>query len=72
MSDAIEDNRGYPGLKALQKLAREDLDEACLAIMEFSLDELVRKGKPIDNDTIEARDYIIDKIKEKKNKGQEK
>ncbi len=72
VSDAIEDNRGYPGLRALQKLAREDLDEACLAIMEFSVDELVRKGKPIDRDTIEARDYIIDRISMKKNKGQEK
>ena len=72
VSDAIEDNRGYPGLKALQQLAREDLDACCLAIMEFALDELVRKGKPIDSDTTEAREYIIEKIEKKKKEGQEK
>lgn len=70
VSDAIEDNRGYAGLKALQQLAREDLDECCLAIMEFALDELIRKGKKIDSDTIEAREFMIDKISKKK-EGQE-
>ena len=72
VSDAIEDNRGYPGLKALQKLAKEDLDACCLAIMEFALDELVRKGKTIDRDTIEARESMIEKIAQKKKEGQEK
>lgn len=72
VSDAIEDNRGYPGLKALQQLAREDLDECCLAIMEFALDELIRKGKKIDKDTIEAREFVISRIEKKKKEGQEK
>ena len=72
VSDAIEDNRGYPGLKALQQLAREDLDACCLAIMEFALDELVKKGKKIDRDTIEAREYMIEKIARKKKEGQER
>jgi predicted HD superfamily hydrolase involved in NAD metabolism len=65
VSDAIEDGRGYAGLKALQKLAREDLDAACIAIMEFAIDDIVSKGKVLDKDTIEARDYIITKINQK-------
>lgn len=66
VSDAIEDGRGYPGLKALQKLAKEDLDAACLAIMEFTVDEILAKGKKLDKDTIEAREYIIEKIEKSK------
>lgn len=62
VSDAIEDGRGYAGLRALQKLAAEDLDAACIAIMEFAIDEILAKGKILDRDTIEARDFIIGKI----------
>ena len=40
--------------------------------MEFALDELVRKGKPIDSDTTEAREFIIEKIRKKEKEGQEK
>lgn len=65
VSDAIEDGRGYAGLKALQKLAYEDLDAACIAIMEFAIDDILAKGKVLDKDTIEARDYIITKINTK-------
>lgn len=70
VSDATEDGRGYPGLKALQKLAAEDLDEACIAIMEFTIDEILSKGKKLDRDTLEARDYIIEKIEQKRGQRQ--
>jgi predicted HD superfamily hydrolase involved in NAD metabolism len=64
VSDAIEDGRGYTGLRALQQLAREDLDAACMAIMEFTIGDILKKGKRLDKDTLEARDYIISKIEE--------
>ncbi len=69
VSDAIEDGRGYAGLKALQKLAKEDLDAACIAIMEFAIEDIAAKGKVLDKDTLEARDYIANRIKIKE--GQE-
>lgn len=62
VSDAIEDNRNYPGLKELQEQAATDLDGACLFIMDWTLKSLERKGRIPDSDTIEAREYISDRI----------
>lgn len=63
VADAIEDNRNYPGLRELQELARKDIDAACLEIMDFTISRILEKGKTLDRDTIEAREYIIDRIK---------
>ena len=65
VSDAIEENRNYPELTALQKQAREDLDGACLFIMDYTLEQLDRKGRVPDKDTIEARQFITDRINSK-------
>ena len=65
VSDAIEENRNYPELTALQKQAREDLDGACLFIMDYTLKQLDRKGRVPDKDTIEARQFITDRINSK-------
>jgi predicted HD superfamily hydrolase involved in NAD metabolism len=62
VADAIDDTRDYSDLKMLQKLALDDLDAACLYIMNYTVDRLQRIGKSIDNDTIAARDFIISKI----------
>ena len=58
VSDAIEDNRNYPQLKALQKLAETDLDEVCLIIMDFTIDQIHKKGGEPDKTTLEAREWI--------------
>ena len=63
VADAIEDNRSYPGLKKLQREALEDLDSACLFIMDYTIDTLKKKGRAIDADTINAREYIAEKIR---------
>ena len=63
VADAIEDNRNYPGLKELQELAKKDIDAACLEIMDFTISRILEKGKTLDRDTIEAREYIVDRIK---------
>ena len=68
VSDAIEENRSYPELKALQERARTDIDGACLFIMDYTLDSLAKKGRVPDRDTVEARQYIIDKIRSKDGK----
>jgi hypothetical protein len=34
--------------------------------MEFSIDDIIAKGKKIDKDTLEARDYIIEEIRKDK------
>lgn len=44
VSDAIEENRSYPELKALQERARTDIDGACLFIMDYTLDSLAKRA----------------------------
>lgn len=63
VSDAIECNRSYDELEELQALARRDLDAACLFIMDYTLESLAEKGRVPDRDTIEAREFISDRIK---------
>lgn len=62
VADAIEDNRAYKELKALQKQAETDLDGACLFIMDYTIDLIQSKGRRLDRDTSEARDYISERI----------
>lgn len=62
VADAIEDNRNYEGLRELQAQAANDLDGACLFIMDWTLESLEKKGRVPDADTIEARDYIYNRI----------
>jgi len=63
VADAIEENRNYPGLRALQQQAAEDLDGACLFIMDYTIDTIKKKGRTLDADTIEAREFICSRIR---------
>lgn len=67
VSDAIEDNRNYPQLKNLQKQAETDLDGVCLIIMDFTIGRIYEKGRTPDNTTLEARDWIKERIGLKQN-----
>lgn len=62
VADAIEENRSYEGLSELQEQALTDLDGACLFIMDWTLESLKKKGREPDHDTIEAREFISDRI----------
>lgn len=65
VADAIEDNRSYPSLKTLQKLAENDLDGCCIIILDFTVDMVTAKGKEVDKTTLDAREYMLNKINEK-------
>ena len=67
VADVVEDNRTYSDLDYYQDLAYRDLDRACLEILEYTIGSLTAKGKVIDKDTLEARDWVIQKIKETEN-----
>ena len=56
VADVVEDNRTY-----------SDLDRACLEILEYTIGDLTAKGREIDKDTLEARDWVLHKIKEIEN-----
>ena len=67
VADVVEDNRTYSDLDYYQDLAYRDLDRACLEILEYTIGDLTAKGREIDRDTLEARDWVLNKIKETKN-----
>jgi predicted HD superfamily hydrolase involved in NAD metabolism len=67
VSDAIEDNRNYSQLKALQKQAETDLDGVCLIVMDFTIGQIYKKGRVPDNTTIEAREWIKERIGRQEN-----
>ena len=67
VADVVEDNRTYSDLDYYQDLAYRDLDQACLEILEYTIGDLTGKGRDIDKDTLEARDWVLHKIKETKN-----
>ena len=64
VADVVEDNRTYSDLKYYQDLAYRDLDRASLEILEYTCGDLTEKGSEIDRDTIEARDWFREIIKE--------
>ncbi|ASS38029.1 bis(5'-nucleosyl)-tetraphosphatase (symmetrical) YqeK [Mogibacterium pumilum] len=66
VADAIEINRTYAEAPELRELAKRDLDKACLEIIDYSIELLGKRGVPVDNDTYEAKRFILDKITERK------
>lgn len=64
VADVVEDNRTYSDLDYYQDLAYRDLDQACLEILDYTIGDLKSKGRDIDTDTLEARDWVLHKIKE--------
>ena len=67
VADVVEDNRTYSDLDYYQQLAYKDLDQACLEILEYTIGSLTTKEKEIDKDTLEARDWVLNRIKETEN-----
>lgn len=65
LADAIEPNRVYPGIDEIRVLADQDLDKACLKSLEHSIDYIKSRGFYLDQDTVKARDCLIDEIKRK-------
>ena len=63
LADAIEPNRDYPSVGMLRDLAEKDLDEACLAVLERSEAYIRSKGRDMDPESIEARDYLREELK---------
>lgn len=61
LADAIEPNRSYPGIERIRELAWKNLDEACLASLEHSIEYVNSRGLYLDQDTVMARDSLINR-----------
>jgi predicted HD superfamily hydrolase involved in NAD metabolism len=58
LADLIEPGRDYPGVEKIRNLAYKDLNKACLAAMENTLDYVTKKGENFDEDTLNAMEYL--------------
>ena len=58
LADAIEPAREYPKVEELRKLAKVDLDAACLALLENTKAFVESRGTKVDQDTIAAIHYL--------------
>jgi nicotinate-nucleotide adenylyltransferase len=63
ISDVIEPMRGdAPELTRVRALVRTDLDQAMLLGMNMAIKSVLEKNKPLDQNTIEARNYLLDAV----------
>ncbi|MDD3168394.1 MAG: bis(5'-nucleosyl)-tetraphosphatase (symmetrical) YqeK [Eubacteriales bacterium] len=65
LADAIEPNRSYPGIEEIRELAGQDLDRACLASLEHSIEYVNCRGLYLDQNTVMARDSLINSMERK-------
>lgn len=59
MADYIEPNRDFEGVEELRKQAYQDLDEAIITGLDYTISELLSEGKMFHPDTVHARNYLI-------------
>ena len=58
LADYMEPNRDFPGVELLRTLCREDLDAALQEGLRMSLENLRRRGQPIDENSMAAWQYL--------------
>lgn len=59
MADYIEPNRDFEGVEELREQAYQDLDEAIITGLDYTISELLSDGKMFHPDTVHARNYLI-------------
>ena len=59
LSDFIEEGREYPGVEALRQLASQDLDKAVLQALTNTMIYVLRTGKLLHHNTLEARNEML-------------
>ena len=65
IADAIEPERKYPGVEEIRQEAFRDLDRACLMSLNKTIEYVTSQGKYLDGETIEAKNYLEQEIKQK-------
>lgn len=59
LADYMEPNRQFDGVETLRSLSETDLDAALLCGFEMSIELLKAEGKPLDTNTVAARDFLL-------------
>ncbi len=58
VADLISEERTFPGVEELRRLAYEDLNQAVLTAMDKNIEHIEKMNKPLDEETIQARNYL--------------
>ena len=59
LADFIEETMDFKGVEPARALAKKDIDKALLYCFDFSLSDLIERGKLIHKDTMQARNWLI-------------
>ena len=59
VADHIEEERSFPGINKLRRLAKKNLDQAVLESSTIMIRYLLAKGAPIFSGTISTRNYYL-------------
>lgn len=59
VADKIEENRNYSDIEYYRNLAMTDITQACLEIVNFQIEDAIKKDKIFDEKSIETRNYIL-------------
>lgn len=59
VADAIGLDRDYPSVEQARNLAFEDLNACILFIFDFTMEDRIKKNKPIHMNTVLARNWLL-------------
>lgn len=59
VADKIEENRDYSDIEYYRNLAMTDITQACLEIVNFQIQDAIKKDKIFDKKSIETRNFIL-------------
>lgn len=62
-ADKVEENRKYKDIKYYRQLAMDNIDQAILEIIDYTIKENIEKGKLLLEKSIETRNYILINMK---------
>ncbi len=65
IADYIEPNRDFDGVDELRRVSYEDIDEALLIGLNWTIEELMEKKSMFHPDTVHARNYLLKQLKDK-------
>lgn len=63
LADQIEDTRNYSGVDKVRFLAKKDLDQAIILSLDMTINFLISKKAPIDEQSVKTRNYLLRGIK---------
>ncbi len=60
-ADYVEPLRDFKGVEKLRKLVDKDLDEALIAALEMTICDILKDGKLLHSDTVNARNELVER-----------